>query len=64
MFRKFCLRTAGVREYINKQTILWQTFYYDKEQSALVNFAAQKIAPLYCMLCDISVLEFSTRIQY
>ena len=47
MFRKFCLRTAGVKEYIKKQTISWQTFYYDREQSALVNFSAQKIAPPY-----------------
>jgi len=50
MFRKYCLRTAGVKEYIKKQTVLWQTFYYDKEQSALVNFSAQKIAPPYCVV--------------
>ena len=30
-------RTAGVKEYIKKQIVLWQTFYYDKEQSAFVN---------------------------
>ena len=50
MFRKFFLPTAGVKEYIKKQTVLWQAFYYDKEQSAIVNFSAQKIAPQYTVL--------------
>ena len=52
--------------YIKKQTISWQAFYYDKEQSALVNFAARKIAPPYCIVawCNFKEIFSMTKIGH